>query len=69
METKLHLIAHVSVSKRKINSSISSLSLTLNTSVLFTRFLYRLRDSPSCSLEVKSRLVNYLFGCSLFLIF
>ena len=35
------------------NSSISTLSLTLNTSELFTWFLYRLHDSLSCSLEVK----------------
>ena len=35
------------------NSSISTLSLKLNTSELFTWFLYRLHDSLSCSLEVK----------------
>ena len=39
------------------NSSISTLSLTLNTSELFTWFLYRLHDSLSCSLEVKNHLV------------
>ena len=51
------------------NSSISTLSLTLNKSELFTWFQYSLHDFLSCSLEVKNHLVSYIFECNLFLIF
>ena len=79
-KTKLPLIVHVSVSKKPNKwdnkrlspfyySSILTPSLTINTAELFAWFPYRLHDSLSCSLEVKSRLINYLFGCGLFLEF